>query len=362
MTANSFLPGRRGSNLFVLLLYLISMEIASATGDFSVRRLRLRFERPYHVLSTGYKEIEEDHTELIEEERKEPIVVPANVLTRSPIDDMENTEAYEKCFNLLNQVSKDSEVTRDEYVRFLELLTGGDMDYDDFTELPSLFVLIFSSTTCTSGQDCVHNMPTISLASSKASLGLLQFFCNQVMSVTFTEVSITFGYTIRYDSAKVTNEDLTDCLETATENLLLDSFDCPIGQDQQRRLNSVDQIDSSRAGAGIDPLQDELERSTFRYLDENINSFPSEAPSSAPTVGGDDCDYTISATVDSITDKSKFFVDRPAHPVNVSFETILTSYPLLCHSMYRYPGQRGHSLRLDHIDCGSRCTTNRRAF
>jgi hypothetical protein len=153
----------------------------------------------------------------------------------------------------------------------------------------------------------------------------------EVMNVTFTNVSIEFGYTVTYNCAEGTNEDLTDCLETATEDLLLDSFDCPYGEDQTGSS-------SVGAGRGMDPLQKELERSDFRYLDENINSFPSEAPSSAPTVGGDDCDYTVSATVDAITDIRKLLMCT-IHQVNVLFETILSSYPLLCHSMYRYPGQ-----------------------
>jgi hypothetical protein len=268
------------------------MEIASATtGDFSVRRLRLRFEK-----------------------RKEPIVVPAHILTT--VDEMENTEAYEKCFSFLNQVAEDREVTRDGYVRFLHLLTNGTLDYDDFTKLPVLFMNVFYSTTCSSGQDCVHEMPTISLDSSAVSSGLQQFLCSQVMSVTFTEVSITFAYSSRYNSSKISNEDLSSCLESATENLLLDSFGCPYGESQQRRLNSIDQIDSSRVGADMDPLQDELERSAFRYLDETINSFPSgapsEAPSPAPTGGGDSCDYTISATVDSFFEIRKLLMYRPS--------------------------------------------------
>jgi hypothetical protein len=335
--------------VLLLCLVIISMETASASGDFSVRRLRLRhFEHPFDVRTIGNDLTEEEREELFGKE-KEPIVVPAHILTS--VDEMENNEAYEKCFDLLNQVADDSEVTRAEYVEFLELLTNGDMVYDDFTKLPELFVLIFYSTTCTSGQDCVHEMPTISLDSSTVSLGHLQFFCRQVMSVTFTEVSITFGYTIRYNSAKVTEEDLTVCLETATENLLLDSFDCPYGEDLERRLNSMDQIDSSRVGAGVgmDPLQDELERSSFRYLNENIDSFPTEAPSSAssslpsapssaPTVGGDDCDYTISANIVAITDIRKLLM-FPIYPVNVLFEIILTSYLLLCHSVSQCPYQ-----------------------
>jgi hypothetical protein len=178
----------------VLLLCLISMEIASGSSVSSVLLLQLRhFEKPYLVRAIGNDTTEEEHKELIEKERKE------------------------------------------------------------------------------------------------------------VMSITFTNVSITFGYTIIYNSAMVTNEDLTDCLETATENLLLDSFDCPYGEDQ---------IDSSRVGVGtgMDPLQNESERSAFRYLDENINSFPSEGPSSAPTVEGDDCNYTISANVDAITDTRKLMI------------------------------------------------------
>jgi hypothetical protein len=316
MAVNSFLLGRRGSNLFVLLLYLISMEIVASatTGEFSVRRLRLRFEKPYLVLSAPKKAIEEEHQELIEEERKEPIVVPYHILTR--VGAMENTDVDEKCSSLLKQVTEGSEVTKDEYLRFLDLLTNGNMDYDDFTKLPAHFVNIFYSTACTSGQDCVHNLPTISLASSEVSTGLLQFFCSQVMSVTFTEVSVTFAYEIRYNSANITDEEFASCLERATENLLLDSFGCPYGEDQERRLISIDQMDSSRVGVGMDPLQDELERSAFRYLDETINSFPSgapiEAPSSAPTVGGDGCEYTISATVSSFIDIRKLLMYHPS--------------------------------------------------
>jgi hypothetical protein len=342
MTANSFLLGRRGSNLFVLLLYLMSTEmiVASATtGEFSVRRLRLRFGKPYHVLLAPNEAISQDHEELIEEKRKEPIVVPAHILTR--VGNMENTVAYEKCFSLLKQVAEDNEVTKDEYVRFLDLLTSSTMDYDDFTELPALFTNIFYSTTCTNGQDCVHNIPTISLASSEVSPGLLQFFCSQVMSLTFTEVSINFAYEIRFNSANITDEEFISCLESATENLLLDSFGCPYGEDQQRRLNSIDQMDSRRAGAGMDALQDELERSAFRYLDETINSFPSgaprEAPSSAPTVRGDGCDYTISATVTSFIDIRKLLMHRPFSEYRVRINSHLV--PLLCYSMCRGPGR-----------------------
>jgi hypothetical protein len=295
----------------VLLLCLISTEMASATtGDFSVRRLRLRFEKTYDVSSAPNEATEEDYTELIEEERKEPIVVPAHIL--ATVDEMENTEAYEKCFSLLNQVAEDREVTRDGYVRFLHLLTNGTRDYDDFTELPVLFRNIFYSTTCSSGQDCVHEMPTISLDSSEVSSGLHQFLCSQVMSVMFTEVSIDFAYISRYNSSNISNEDLSSCLESATENLLLDSFGCPYGEDQQRRLNSIDQIDSSRVEADMDPLQDELERSAFRYLGETINSLPTGAPSEAPSPGGDSCDYTISATVNSFIEIRKLLVHRPS--------------------------------------------------
>jgi hypothetical protein len=317
------------------------MEIASATtSDFSVRRLRQRSEKPYNVIPTPYGATEEDYIELIKEERKEPLVVPAHILTR--VDEMENTEAYAKCYALLDQCTENGEVTRDEYVRFLHLLTNGTMDYDDFTALPVLFVNIFYSTTCTSGQDCVHKMPTIKLRSSKVSSGLLQFFCSQVMTVTLTEVSVTFAYTSRYNSSKITNEDLSSCLESATENLLLDSFGCPYGEDQQRRLNSIDQLDSLTVGAGMDPLQDELEKSAFRYLDETINSFPSRAPSNgaptpAPTVEGDSCDYTISATVNSFMEIRKLLLHRPSS--KCLLKLILTSFPLLCHSMSRDPGR-----------------------
>lgn len=294
MTANCAPLRRRGSIFLVLLLCLFSGKIASASDDFSVRRLRQRYEVPYKLPSTTT-------SEPIEEEHKEPgpIVVPSHILMN--IDAMENTEAYEKCFGFLDEVSEDREVTRPEYVHFLELLTDGDMAYDDFTQLPQLFMMIFYSTTCTSGQDCVHEMPTISLAPSGVSLGLLQFFCRQVLSVTFTEVSITFGYTIRYNSAEVTDEDLSKCLETATENLLLDSFGCPYGEVERRRLDLVDQLDSSDVGTKMDFLQEELERSAFRYLQESMNSFPSQAPSPAPAVA-DDCAYTISATVDTVID------------------------------------------------------------
>jgi hypothetical protein len=330
----------------VFLLCVISMEIASATtSDFSVRRLRQRSGNPYNVISTPYGATEEDYIELIKEERKEPLVVPVHILTKV-VGEMENTEAYAKCYALLDQCTENDEVTRDEYVRFLHLLTNGTMDYDHFAELPVLFVNIFYSTTCTSGQDCVHNKPTIKLRSSKVSSGLLQFFCSQVMSVTLTEVSVTFAYTSRYNSSKISNDDLSSCLESATENLLLDSFGCPYGEDQQRRLNSIDQTDSLTVGAGMDPLQDELERSAFRYLDETINSFPSgppsiearsPAPSPAPTVRGDGCDYTISATVNSFMEIRKSLMHRLSS--ECLLESILTSSPLLCHSMSRDPGR-----------------------
>jgi hypothetical protein len=220
MTVNhSFLlSGRQASNIFVLLLLcLLSMEIASDSGDSSVPRLmrprHFKKNKPYLVRTTGNgndlaEEEEEERNELIKKERKEQI---------------RRVKVY--------------------------------------------------------------------------------------FEVPMTEVSITFGYTIEYNnSANITNEEIIACLETATENLLLDSFNCSYGNDedqQSRRLNTIDQIDSSTAGvgagAGMVHLRGELERSAVRYLYENIDSFPTEAPSSAPTVG-DGCNYTVSATVDSIRD------------------------------------------------------------
>lgn len=136
------------------------------------------------------------------------------------------------------------------------------------------------------------------------ALSLTRVFCLFVLqSVTVTTVEITFGYSIRYDSSLVTEEDLDTCLSIATENLLLDSFNCSFdvseGDTQRRRL-SVGQSDvvDPDTPAEFATLEKEFEREAFRYLKESLDSFPSPAPSPAPPP--EDCDYTVFATVDSI--------------------------------------------------------------
>lgn len=171
MVAKPCLRKRASSSARLLVCFLLLIcfgQIEPSSAEAAVRRLRRHYEEP-----EGFDATEGS------DGRKEPMVVPAHILMT--VNDMENVEAYEKCFSLLNEVAEDDVVTRAGYVDFLGVLTNGDLAYDDFEELPDLYTLIFYSTTCTSGQDCVHENPTISLNPEGVSVGSLQFFCRQVM-------------------------------------------------------------------------------------------------------------------------------------------------------------------------------------
>jgi hypothetical protein len=356
--ANRFLLlQKRTSNflLLVLFFFLISGEIVTSSDAATVvvRRLRRKYES-HAATPPIFQQDDSTHdqdaleskrlaTDTRSDEQEEdggrkedPLVAPSHIMMM--VNDMENMDAYEKCFTLLEQESGGDVVTRSEYVSFLGALTDGDLDYVNFDDLPELFKLIFYSTACTSGQDCVHENPSISLNTSGVSLRLQQFLCRQVMvgslldsscsrlvlylhslavphvsclldlfqNVTNTEVIVTFGYSIRYDSADVASGDLETCLEIATENLLLDSFDCPYDvTTERRRLSSTHSLDPGDGVVIHDPLVEEFTKSAFRYLEENLDSFPSAAPTPSPSPAAADCEYTITATVDSITDIRK---------------------------------------------------------
>lgn len=195
----------------ILLAWLLSAAMGSPTA--SLRKLRLRAKRPLEPDQRGEKLINEPDATSYD-----------NADTISP-------EAMAKCYAAIDEAAVNGQMCLAQYIDFLSALSG--KEYSSISEVPSIFVIVFYATACSSGQDCVNNTPVITVDSSSMHRSLLDFMCDEALTYTSTHVNVRFEFSIRYNSSAIPSEKITDCLNAATENLLLEHFGC----NEPRRLS-----------------------------------------------------------------------------------------------------------------------------
>lgn len=143
-------------------------------------------------------------------------------------------EETERCLNQFSQVSTDGlSVTQGDYVRFLKKASKGNLAYSSFSQLPAEFAMLFYSMACPSagGRTCAAVFPVIPLGSRG-----LASFCNEIRTYLFTSAVVSFDYSVRYDSEKVSHETLILCLSNATKTLLSTHLGCESSSSSRQLL------------------------------------------------------------------------------------------------------------------------------
>lgn len=128
----------------------------------------------------------------------------------------EPSAAYVKCRSILEGVAgSDSLVDEPEYLQFLKSLTGGKVTANSFEELTGRWMSIFYRTACgpggqggPSGQgrrggNCDRDGAVIMLDNTMENYEQILAFCDAVMDQATTTASLTFGYSIKYDSQSI---------------------------------------------------------------------------------------------------------------------------------------------------------------
>lgn len=207
-----------------------------------------------------------------------------------------NTSAsYLKCYNLLDEVSQtNSTMNQVEYLQFLKLLTDGKVSFNRFQDLPLVFVMIFYTAACTTPDDCMTGSdPVVPVNNTGIPSDTTQLFCKQILKSTTTTAVAQFEYTIRYDPAKIQENTLAVCLSKATVNVLLEELaGCP-------PLTSSRRLESEPAGEALfkSRLRVPYNAEKRQRKLQNLGS--------ASTPDNSTCPYSISASVETITEFRK---------------------------------------------------------
>jgi hypothetical protein len=133
-------------------------------------------------------------------------------------------EQYAYCYVLLGSVAVDGKVCYSQYCEFLKLMSNGEIS--DCKHLDSFWVQLFYNTACGNKQHCDHDSAHISLKEEGVNLWGLHQLCEEAMSNTFTRTTLSFEFSIQYNSSRLDKGEIADCVSNATENLLYDSFGC----------------------------------------------------------------------------------------------------------------------------------------
>jgi hypothetical protein len=146
-----------------------------------------------------------------------PIARPReNDVTTDPIAKNEDDEesqivtlrqtdpTFDKCYGMLEEVSEDHDrVTQNDYVEFLNKLTNGEISPTaDLDSIDRQYATTWHASTCPRRRACAQEESAyISLEpqDEDALEGLISL-CAKAMSFAFTTVTVTFEFTIRYNS------------------------------------------------------------------------------------------------------------------------------------------------------------------
>mmetsp|Transcript_18951 Transcript_18951/g.24387 ORF Transcript_18951/g.24387 Transcript_18951/m.24387 type:complete len:361 (-) Transcript_18951:214-1296(-) len=227
--------------------------------------------------------------------------------------------AFAKCWGVLNDVSASGkDVSKQEYISFLRIMSDGEVEEEEFKDLDMIFVTIFYSAACRGNRDCVGNS-SIELASTANGVGPLIGMCYNVMKDLVTKIDFTFEVTVQYDPLSVPEGGIGDCLGPAVESVLLESFGCgghsrrlslsngathastvrlSVSEEEKRidmkpRISHVDK----REGEGdLAPL---LDRLVLEWSDENIYKYFQRMLTASQS-----CPYE--ATAEMLLDRSFF--------------------------------------------------------
>ena len=85
-------------------------------------------------------------------------------------------------------------------MQFLRTLTGGNVNAESFDDLEGRWAGVFYRTACGQGGQCDGDDVVIALNNSRENYEEIVAFCDRIMAQATTTVSLTFGYSIQYDT------------------------------------------------------------------------------------------------------------------------------------------------------------------
>ena len=283
-----------------VMLVLTPFTHVHATID-NQKLQRLRKKKHFRQKQHGSLESEAETATLISKEEANEIASE----TVGQFHPGEPSAAYVKCRSSLEGVAgDDSSVSKPEYVRFLDALTGGNIKEDSFDDLSDPFTIAFYQAACVQGRQCDGEYGSILLENSEESYELISRFCDRVMGSVYTKATTSFGYNIRYDTDQISKEALPSCLEKATTYLLLDNFGCQSDLQEERRVRQRNLRRKSLQSKSSTAMFESEEERLFAELlirEQEDRRFLNNAMSMDTS-----CEYTIDVNVPSILDLGEF--------------------------------------------------------
>jgi hypothetical protein len=183
--------------MIVVLICVELLQVVQCVDHDNIQRLRKKHKKGLDngTLNKG------DNTFLQNSIPNEAVAINEGLSDIGEFHIGGNPVAYEKCDDLLLRVSGDDDlVDESEYLDFLALVTGGEISAPTFDDLEGVFASIFLQAACTEGSSCDGETGSIFLEGTYVSNPIIFLFCTRVLQEVTTTTSLTFGYTIRYDT------------------------------------------------------------------------------------------------------------------------------------------------------------------
>lgn len=199
------------------------------------------------------------------------------------------TAFVRKCLGLLETHATDDErVFRANYVSFLQDISQGTLKANTFQDLPLFLSMIFFSASCSHGEDCIAQAPSLTVnrqTIDKGERDMNAVMCHQLMRFPFLEILFPFQFLMRVgsqysaaDILKVDNQNtrIVPNLEFALDTALLKGFNCSYAPGEPTLLVS---------------------RQKPRGAPQRLISSANRQPQPQ-----DDCNYVVDVTIADATD------------------------------------------------------------
>lgn len=191
----------------------VSVLAAAASTPSADHEKPQRLRKKKHFRQSRNEYVIVDQVEQAKQHSEEAVQQAANQF-HTP----EPSAAYVKCRSMLEGVAGDDMlVDKSEYVQFVFSLTGGKVNADSFDALQGRWATIFYRTAC--GQmrgQCDGDDVAFELNDTMENYEQVVAFCDAVMEHATTTASLTFGYSIQYNTESI-SEVSNDSAQDQTE-------------------------------------------------------------------------------------------------------------------------------------------------
>jgi hypothetical protein len=217
------------------------------------------------------------------------------------------------CLETLWSVSDDGEVDGIQFLLFLDVISGGNVKFDDFHQLPLDLRLVFYAAACSGGRECTSGLAAISLDPSVHSSILLKAFCMQIAEILDEGdyLKISFRYILYHEESLTPEEilagadgnEIVSILESATERVVRNALGCPEASKETTGFEK-------RSDLQIYPIHADGSRLLQRVHVAKTQKSSFLEPPIVKVVGSrqlQECDYAIEAKVNELFAYSEYW-------------------------------------------------------